>query len=1142
MNRQTALLRAFSVLLLLIAVVTAAGCVHQDQNESGSVSDDGVIPFSEDFSIVIGGESFHPEFKNCPAQEHAVVIYDCEYKVEGSPAVYVVLDEPGRTVIGFNPEYDGKELAYNVFALSDEAGFRCPVPYNGFVLTVPSDKIEGLRIRKGQLAKTEGSYQFPMRESLQGGSFYPSNDYSSALERRIDLMNPRLSFQNETEPDGTNRIYYYTSDYEGAFRKLPEECVVVSLERVTNKSSRITAITRGDHTENGEEALVFRGLYNMTYAEATLKAGDKLFLNKLDRVSSLSDVPAVYLSETLYKIQSDAVNAPETEKDGVYVFNNSFASLSVPKSASGQRDIVVIDDTVVSVGEKDRQAMIPVNGGIVLSFTGDMASQAEKVKVGDPAETVQLDTSGISGNRVRIGGKLFTFEKTDEIRAPEGVSVLYTPLYGETTGSNAYGMEIAVSSGIVTDVVAGKGNLAIPRDGFVLSIHKDAEQYDLALSVKAGDTAVTYRGGIGYGLDILQVSQINNVRSENTLILYRGRKSTETNAYGYEVAVGSDNRMTDQSYAGNMSIPDGGYVLSAHGTMVKLLEDAYCRGAVSIFDRLNMRVSVITTPETNLYDIEQTLLSFEQKTEEAKKQFRNLDYQSLDGLIGSMKQSVQEAKDGFRDADYDKAVSKLSSVSEQQENLTYELIETHPVENRAVWYRSNEKSDAEVESTVRKLKDLNVNAVYLETWYNGRFIGYSDNDLILHAAANGNYDALDGFVRICHESGIEVHAWVENFFIGTVEAQEQANTKLAEHFKGRWLKDQNGADTFFYSASNTHFIFMNPFEEEVQQFLLDFYGEILNKYDVDGIHLDYIRFPEKNGNATFGYNDNIVKAWQAENKTQVHPASLTSGQLMNSWNKFRQEIINGFVRRVFELVRKQKPSAWLSAAVYPDIPGIKNSIFQDCANWVENGYMDELFSMSYSGDTKYVYENASKFVSLSGNKCFYSTGLMAFGDSLETALGNQMSEVRRAGSDGVAIFSLANITPSHYYTPVKAGAFRSASTQANRLNETVSVQTEYLIDKMDTVFIPFGAIDPEDASAIRSMLESVKTDAQIFSADENDFKAKIRYCNQTVEALQKTVDYVSDALSGNARNAFRKDLTDLIHWLTVLSSRMEFRQ
>ena len=401
---------------------------------------------------------------------------------------------------------------------------------------------------------------------------------------------------------------------------------------------------------------------------------------------------------------------------------------------------------------------------------------------------------------------------------------------------------------------------------------------------------------------------------------------------------------------------------------------------------------------------------------------------------------------------------------------------------------------------------------------------------------------MEGFVRICHENGIEVHAWVQNFFIGTVEAQEQANMALAEHFPD-WLMDANGKNTYFYSASNTNFIFLNPYDKNVRTFLIDFYKEMLTNYDIDGIHLDYIRFPELNyGKTDFGYNANIVSAWQIENNTTVNPATLKSGKQYESWVKFRQDIINSFVKEVYDMVKATDPDVWLSAAVYPGIPTIKNDIFQDCQNWVKNGYMDELFSMSYGADNAYVSDNASKFVTLSGDKCFYSTGISAFGETVSMNFALQMTEVRQTGADGVAIFSLANIDASNYLHPVTEGSFRIPSVQVDKLSLTVEAQLTYILDKAKTVYMPYAGLTEENYQALAALLNPILEEAKAFDPEGTSLSKKRSYCKSAINDLQEILEDVKalfeDPVHGETA---AEDLEELISWLTKSKNRLDTR-
>ena len=219
---------------------------------------------------------------------------------------------------------------------------------------------------------------------------------------------------------------------------------------------------------------------------------------------------------------------------------------------------------------------------------------------------------------------------------------------------------------------------------------------------------------------------------------------------------------------------------------------------------------------------------------------------------------VEEVNTLVTEGKLGEAYIKAITAQELMDSVGDMLYETHAVENRAVWYRSSEKSDEEVEATVKRLKALNINALYIETWYNGQTIGMTDIDLISHnTGVHGDYDALEGFVRIGHEYGLEVHAWVENFFVGTTESP--AGTVAADKPEWRCI-DKNGVDNFPNEYGN--FVFLNPYNRECRDLILDIYRELLENYDIDGLHLDYIRFsePQQDGDfADFGYNEDIIQ-------------------------------------------------------------------------------------------------------------------------------------------------------------------------------------------------------------------------------------------------------------------------------------------
>ncbi len=849
---------------------------------------------------------------------------------------------------------------------------------------------------------------------------------------------------------------------------------------------------------------------------------------------------AIVINDTAHYFYEGTYNNARIKDSGVYLYDSSYSSITTPESDVDRVDLVIIENTVAYIGEKNSRSMLPNSGGVVVTFAGEMLEAMENLKVGDSVEMVQVDTAMLPEHYVRINGTVYGIDKSNTTRAPEGVIALYTPEFGATTQTNQYGIEIAIEDGKVIAVEIGVGDIEIPEKGYVLSMHSTSTLYEQAMNVSVGDEATVSKGDQNYSLTKLEVSAFNTTRTENTLIVYAGKTQTETNEYGYEIQVDENGKMIGESYSGNMKVPKGGYVLSGHGTVRDALVKAYKYGSDVFLDSSNMQVVMITTPSTLILNATNQLETIEQKLEEAKENLLYLDYTALETEINELKSDVSEATLALQKGDYKNALANVKKVSEAWENLQYATIEAHPVENRAIWYRSKEQSDEEVRAVVEEIKALGINTVYLETWYNGRFVGYSSNPLIAHSVQNGDYDALEGFVRICHENGIEVHAWVQNFFIGTVESQEQTNQALADYFAGRWLKDCKGQNTFYYSVSNTNFIFLNPYDKEVRNMLVDFYREIITKYGVDGVHLDYIRFPELNyGTDDFGYNEDIVSAWQKENNTSVDPATLTSGELHQSWVKFRQEIINSFVGEVYDMICDTDPTVWLSAAVYPGIPDIKEQIFQDCENWVQKGYMDELFSMSYGANNSYVSDNAAKYVKLTGDSCFYSTGISAFGETASMNFALQMTEVNEQGADGVAIFSLANIDASNYQSAITEGAFRNNSVQVNRLNETVEAQLNFILEKAKMVYLPYAGLSEEDYQSLCTLLQPIIDEASAFDADSATWNQKLQYCQTTKAKLALAMETVETYLTEDSKQKIvLSDFEDLISWLTKSENRI----
>ena len=839
--------------------------------------------------------------------------------------------------------------------------------------------------------------------------------------------------------------------------------------------------------------------------------------------------------------KEDFINAENIEKDGFYLYTCGFLGSVTPQSDSERIDFTVADGYVAKVWEVNSQSFIPEQNGFTVVCVGSEAiSYAQKLEAGYEVKTTDINTSILSSYYALVGDVVVTVDIIDGIRTPAGVCAIYTPEYGKTTGTNIYGAEITVVDGAVTKVITGAGNSEIPENGYVISIHKDHKAYHSARKAVIGTKVELFPNGPSYSVTSLSYDGVNSVRGENQLVVYMNQASTNTNAYGYEFSVNGEGKSVSESYKGNIAIPQNGFVVSAHGNAVKALADAYTRGQSVILDKTNHKVIIINTPDLCINTAKDTLDNLINSFNQAKKAYLNIAYSDISSAAENLKAEIEKAETMVSRGDMASAIEICSKVVSQAELLTYATIESKGAQNRAMWYRAYEKSDAEVRDTVEKLASLNVNALYLETFYDGYFIGYMDLDGVEHNPDNGEYDALEGFVRICHEYGIEVHAWCENFFAGYLNKDGTLSSPVLNKFSDKLLMDSEGNEFYYYNEKAT-FVFLNPNDTQCRKFVLNVYREILENYDIDGLHLDYIRFPELNyGKYDYGYNADIIKAFSKETGIKEDPRTFTKGSdEMKKWISFRCGIINSFVKEVFNLIHKEFPQTWLSCAVYPDREYAVNSIFQDVKMWVNNGWIDEVFSMTYSGENSFVSQNAAEYKEICKGNCFYSTGLAAFMDTSKLNFAYQLTEVVSAGADGVAIFALSNISPDTYQHQIIDGAFRNPSVQLYHCGDTVKAQLDYIkamLEQSDTLF---GSLSEAGKQSILDAMESLYANASV----PEEILDKMAYCTQTKTSLSGLKLTVKNAFSDpEEAKAVNDELDELIYWLDLTNTRLNAKK
>ncbi|MDF2986419.1 MAG: glycosyl hydrolase-like 10 protein, partial [Eubacterium sp.] len=620
---------------------------------------------------------------------------------------------------------------------------------------------------------------------------------------------------------------------------------------------------------------------------------------------------------------------------------------------------------------------IPENG-YVISGSGSAKEFVHNLQVGEKVTLINLEVQTLPPMYFKINGSIYAINKKNTERGT-GEVILYETSYGATTRTNPWGMEITAENGKVTGVttISSKdgvyldNNSPIPQKGYVLSIQADSPCFaKLNGNVKAGDsielsdsnTFLYNAGKLAYdslnpksrednpaGWDEASNSGFPGFRGADQLIVYDGTygSTTGTNPWGYEVTVNKDNRIV-KAGGNNSQIPQDGYVLSGHGVKADWLKNYALIGSNVIMDKTNKTVLVLFNPESMIDRAVIKIDSVKEELNASGTKFLDVPYAKVQEYIDNAELLVQSAREQLKDKNYIKLTEITGRIEQNSDKAHFANYQSKSVETRAVWIRPKETGLKQVSEHLDKLKELNINTVYLETWWGGYTIFPTENKITEQNPMYNGFDVLSAYLSEAHKRGMEVHSWVENFFIGD-SGTNNGGPVYAK--KPEWLLISRKGDNFqFVDMYNIKYYFANPALPEARDFIMSIYSELVKKYDIDGLQLDYVRYPDGgDGSNDFGYDTYTRELFKKA--TGADPIAVKPGDpLWDSWCAFRANIINTFVYRVVSEARAIKPHIKISADVWPNYEAGPTSLMQEPVKWVTKGYIDNIIPMSYTLD------------------------------------------------------------------------------------------------------------------------------------------------------------------------------------------------
>jgi uncharacterized lipoprotein YddW (UPF0748 family) len=466
-------------------------------------------------------------------------------------------------------------------------------------------------------------------------------------------------------------------------------------------------------------------------------------------------------------------------------------------------------------------------------------------------------------------------------------------------------------------------------------------------------------------------------RGINQLVIYdakNARKHTGTNEYGVEVVVkksfSSQQGEIVKITGANTPLKAGETVLSAHGTASRWLLAHGKLGSLVKIDTVILADGSWDPPS------------------ETKKQMLSIcENPKADALaLKSLKQYAKAQGGQLKEwADYYDNIHKWAKGNPDFKGVTSQGLEkdlwagTAPFyENQiqGVWHRPTlaQSSDAEIKKTLLRFRDMGINTVFLETFVHG-FTMYPSKVFQKYGIAPnaypklgvvGNEALLGRWVRLAHAEGMQVHAWLQVFYVGN--SNLNLPTPILAKFPQWRNRQRQYADdpTPHPSPIEQGHWFMDPANPQVRQFLMDVVDELATTYPVDGIQIDYIRYPASLEHAdanfvasTWGYTPMARTTFKA--KFKVDPLTLKPADtlLWQEWETFKASQVTQWVRdlRTHQTLKwnafrasKNFPELKLSAAVFPDPKGGHGIKHQDWPLWMREGVVDFMAPMILSAN------------------------------------------------------------------------------------------------------------------------------------------------------------------------------------------------
>lgn len=1048
-------------------------------------------------SVTLDNKKYYPE---------ETQIFDRSYTENDKPCVFATAAQNGVAVTHFT-RFEGDDIVTETKQVA--SGEKILIPTNGCVIFIDGAEFSETAVVEGY----EFSEIIPLTTSAA------VTDESGKTGFLLTHKDP-ISF------DGVKNALFSKAPET---KELPEAGISVHFQRNANGTAE-TMEFDVKKTSSKYLTLYLTDDYAKACAEAFMKGDKKYSIINTTLISPYGDKPTVLFGDKAITVTG--IN-PTEASDGLNVYDERSSLMLSPKRDGEFIDVLVFDGIITHIENENTRVISPYPNGYLLCFNGTEAVEVAKtLSVGDKVETLLFEPMTTPKDYVLLGGKsIIETVFYNETRTAIALAVIYDGNYKQnSTGTNVWGVEIAIDKdGKIVDVaqmnVANSGNMTIPEGGYVLSAIESGYRTVMG-RMKRGDTAEhIVKNGMYAFRKIAEANFYKTGEGEYLSIYDDKTAATPAVSNAFELILDADGYVVSTKEGGGTAVPEGGYVVAGIGIknieLKRFLED----GCKVIFDE-NKNCIYLFSGASVIKDKYTSLLSETEKTlEKSLELLIPLDYEKAYSLVATAKDSLAtgEPTDFF----------KAKAAIDELKNI---CVPSLAVQDRAAWVVGYDVDAADVKKTVEYAHSLGLNTLILSPYRDSYALWNTKNEhLSRHPELADGVDILELYIKECHERGMKL-IFMQCCFTTEKPSGDYPDSHYVNYFKDKLLISKTGRDVAYFYDSPSYTL--NPFDTEVRKFTLDVISEIAENYDVDGIQLDYIRFPlptyyQLHNYEDHGYNNDIIAAFQSQYDTTVNPKNINyNHSLWKDWCSFRSDIITSFVGEVNAITESH--SLPLTCTCFADAGDREKYVFQDVKAWVDQGLIYGIYPMIYSPSLEGQQKYGDELKNIVGDDVRIILGIGTYDGETNEVIRGQVEYSFALGTEGNSIFALEYIQSFNFDALYRDCLYRTPAVTTDSYGLTAKGYAEMLrflvektysykysedfgtlltaIARLETEFVSFepeGKTDSEKDEFLRSLASALRALPDTLDAASPVREHLQNYCNTLASALVRTMPSVA---------------------------------